>query len=240
MAGPCAIESAGQIQRAAEVVKAAGANMLRGGAFKPRTSPYSFQGMEHDGLLLLEQAGRDVGLPVVTEVMDPHDIERIAEHADMLQVGARNAQNFSLLRRLGKVNKPILLKRGMSTKLDEFLMAAEYILSGGNTKVVLCERGIRTFETATRNTLDLNAIPLLKDWTHLPIIVDPSHGTGTESLVIPMALAAIAAGADGVMIEVHPEPEKALSDGPQQLRPARFAELMRALRRVAQAVDRTV
>jgi 3-deoxy-7-phosphoheptulonate synthase len=240
MAGPCAIESAGQIQRAAEVVKAAGANMLRGGAFKPRTSPYSFQGMEHDGLLLLEQAGRDVGLPVVTEVMDPHDIERIAEHADMLQVGARNAQNFSLLRRLGKVNKPILLKRGMSTKLDEFLMAAEYILSGGNTNVVLCERGIRTFETATRNTLDLNAIPLLKDWTHLPIIVDPSHGTGTESLVIPMALAAIAAGADGVMIEVHPEPEKALSDGPQQLRPARFAELMRALRRVAQAVDRTV
>jgi len=240
MAGPCAIESAGQIQRAAEVVKAAGANMLRGGAFKPRTSPYSFQGMEHDGLLLLEQAGHDVGLPVVTEVMDPHDIERIAEHADMLQVGARNAQNFSLLRRLGKVNKPILLKRGMSTKLDEFLMAAEYILSGGNTKVVLCERGIRTFETATRNTLDLNAIPLLKDWTHLPIIVDPSHGTGTESLVIPMALAAIAAGADGVMIEVHPEPEKALSDGPQQLRPARFAELMRALRRVAQAVDRTV
>jgi len=158
----------------------------------------------------------------------------------MLQVGARNAQNFSLLRRLGKVNKPILLKRGMSTKLDEFLMAAEYILSGGNTNVVLCERGIRTFETATRNTLDLNAIPLLKDWTHLPIIVDPSHGTGTESLVIPMALAAIAAGADGVMIEVHPEPEKALSDGPQQLRPARFAELMRALRRVAQAVDRTV
>jgi len=240
MAGPCAIESAGQIQRAAEVVKAAGANMLRGGAFKPRTSPYSFQGMEHDGLLLLEQAGRDVGLPIVTEVMDPHDIERIAEHADMLQVGARNAQNFSLLRRLGKVNKPILLKRGMSTKLDEFLMAAEYILSGGNTNVVLCERGIRTFETATRNTLDLNAIPLLKDWTHLPIIVDPSHGTGTESLVIPMALAAIAAGADGVMIEVHPEPEKALSDGPQQLRPARFAELMRALRRVAQAVDRTV
>jgi 3-deoxy-7-phosphoheptulonate synthase len=240
MAGPCAIESAGQIQRAAEVVKAAGANMLRGGAFKPRTSPYSFQGMEHDGLLLLEQAGRDVGLPVVTEVMDPHDIERIAEHADMLQVGARNAQNFSLLRRLGKVNKPILLKRGMSTKLDEFLMAAEYILSGGNTNVVLCERGIRTFETATRNTLDLNAIPLLKDWTHLPIIVDPSHGTGTESLVIPMALAAIAAGADGVMIEVHPEPEKALSDGPQQLRPARFAELMSALRRVAQAVDRTV
>ncbi len=240
MAGPCAIESAQQIERAAQAVKAAGANMLRGGAFKPRTSPYSFQGMEHDGLLLLENAGRAVGLPVVTEVMDPHDIEGIAEHADMLQVGARNAQNFSLLRRLGKVNKPILLKRGMSTKLDEFLMAAEYILSGGNSNVVLCERGIRTFETATRNTLDLNAIPMLKEWTHLPVIVDPSHGTGAESLVIPMALAAIAAGADGLMIEVHPEPEKALSDGPQQLRPARFEELMRALRRVAAAVDRTV
>ena len=240
MAGPCAIESAAQMQGAAQAVKAAGAHMLRGGAFKPRTSPYSFQGMEHDGLLLLERAGHEVGLPVVTEVMDPHDIEQIALRADMLQVGARNAQNFSLLRRLGKVNKPILLKRGMSTKLDEFLMAAEYILSAGNTNVVLCERGIRTFETATRNTLDLNAIPVLKEWTHLPVIVDPSHGTGAESLVIPMALAAIAAGADGLMIEVHPEPEKALSDGPQQLRPARFADLMRSLRRVAEAVDRTV
>jgi 3-deoxy-7-phosphoheptulonate synthase len=190
--------------------------------------------------MLLERAGHDVGLPVVTEVMDPHDIEPIAQHADMLQVGARNAQNFSLLRRLGKINKPILLKRGMSTKLDEFLMAAEYILSAGNTNVVLCERGIRTFETATRNTLDLNAIPVLKEWTHLPVIVDPSHGTGAESLVIPMALAAVAAGADGLMIEVHPQPEKALSDGPQQLRPSRFVELMRLLRRVAAAVDRTV
>ncbi len=214
--------------------------MLRGGAFKPRTSPYSFQGMEYDGLLLLEQAGREVGLPVVTEVMDAHDIEQIADHSDMLQVGARNAQNFSLLRRLGKVNKPVLLKRGMSTRLDEFLMAAEYILSAGNPNVVLCERGIRTFETATRNTLDLNAIPVLKQWTHLPVIVDPSHGTGAESLVIPMALAAVAAGADGLMIEVHPEPEKALSDGPQQLHPARFDELMRSVRRVAEAVDRTL
>ncbi len=240
MAGPCAIESAAQMQSAAQAVKAAGAHMLRGGAFKPRTSPYSFQGMEREGLLLLERAGREAGLPVVTEVMDPHDIDSIAQHADMLQVGARNAQNFSLLRRLGKVSKPILLKRGMSTKLEEFLMAAEYILSAGNPNVVLCERGIRTFETATRNTLDLNAIPVLKQWTHLPIIVDPSHGTGAESLVIPMALAAVAAGADGLMIEVHPEPEKALSDGPQQLRPARFAELMRALRRVAEAVDRTL
>jgi 3-deoxy-7-phosphoheptulonate synthase len=240
MAGPCAIESAGQIEGAAQAVKAAGAHMLRGGAFKPRTSPYSFQGMEYDGLVLLEKAGRGVGLPVVTEVMDPHDIERIAEHADMLQIGARNAQNFSLLRRLGKVGKPVLLKRGMSTKLDEFLMAAEYILSAGNPNVVLCERGIRTFETATRNTLDLNAVPVLKQWTHLPVIVDPSHGTGAWPLVTPMALAAVAAGADGLMIEVHPEPDKALSDGPQQLRPARFAELMRLVRRVAQAVDRSV
>ncbi|HKD67543.1 MAG TPA: 3-deoxy-7-phosphoheptulonate synthase [Candidatus Binataceae bacterium] len=240
MAGPCAIESAGQMQGAAQAVKSAGGHMLRGGAFKPRTSPYSFQGMEGDGLLLLEQAGHEVGLPVVTEVMDPHDIDQIAQHADMLQVGARNAQNFSLLRRLGKVKRPILLKRGMSTKLDEFLMAAEYILSAGNPNVVLCERGIRTFETATRNTLDLNAIPVLKEWTHLPVIVDPSHGTGAESLVIPMALAAVAAGADGLMIEVHPEPEKALSDGPQQLHPARFAQLMKSLRRVAEAVDRAV
>jgi 3-deoxy-7-phosphoheptulonate synthase len=240
MAGPCAIENAVQIGSAARAIKAAGAHILRGGAFKPRTSPYSFQGMEAEGLLLLEQAGREVGLPVVTEVMDPHDIDKIAQHADMLQVGARNAQNFSLLRRLGKVNKPVLLKRGMSTKLDEFLMAAEYILSAGNSNVVLCERGIRTFETATRNTLDLNAIPVLKSWTHLPVIVDPSHGTGAESLVIPMALASIAAGADGLMIEVHPEPDKALSDGPQQLRPERFAQLMKSVRRVAEAVDRTV
>ncbi len=240
MAGPCAIENSAQMEHAARAVRQAGGHMLRGGAFKPRTSPYSFQGMEYDGLLLLEQAGREVGLPVVTEVMDAHDIEQIADHSDMLQVGARNAQNFSLLRRLGKVNKPVLLKRGMSTRLDEFLMAAEYILSAGNPNVVLCERGIRTFETATRNTLDLNAIPVLKQWTHLPVIVDPSHGTGAESLVIPMALAAVAAGADGLMIEVHPEPEKALSDGPQQLHPARFAELMRSVRRVAEAVDRTL
>ena len=199
--------------------------MLRGGAFKPRTSPYSFQGMEDEGLKLLENAGRKVGLPVVTEIMDPHDIELVAEHADMLQVGARNAQNFSLLRRLGKIKKPILLKRGMSTRLEEFLMAAEYILSEGNPNVVLCERGIRTFETATRNTLDLNAVPLLKAQSHLPVIVDPSHGTGIWSLVTPMALAAVAAGADGLLIEVHPSPEHALSDGPQQLRPATFVRI---------------
>jgi 3-deoxy-7-phosphoheptulonate synthase len=240
IAGPCAVESKEQVEEAAVAVKRAGAHLLRGGAFKPRTSPYSFQGMEDAGLTLLEGAGRKAGLPVVTEIMDPHDIDLVVEHADMLQVGARNAQNFSLLRRLGKVKKPILLKRGMSTKIEEFLMAAEYVLSEGNPNVVLCERGIRTFETATRNTLDLNAVPLLKQMTHLPVIVDPSHGTGIYSLVKPMALAAIAAGADGLMIEVHPKPEVALSDGPQQLRPDKFAQLMTAARAVAQAVGRTL
>jgi 3-deoxy-7-phosphoheptulonate synthase len=240
IAGPCAVESEAQVEAAAAAVKRSGATLLRGGAFKPRTSPYSFQGMEDAGLDLLENAGRHVGLPVVTEIMDPHDIDLVAEHADMLQVGARNAQNFSLLRRLGKIKKPVLLKRGMSTRLEEFLMAAEYILSAGNPNVVLCERGIRTFETATRNTLDLTAVPLLKQWTHLPVVVDPSHGTGIWSLVMPMALAAVAAGADGLLIEVHPSPETALSDGPQQLRPERFAELMTALKAVAEAVGRTL
>ena len=240
IAGPCAVESREQVEAAADAVKAAGADLLRGGAFKPRTSPYSFQGMEDEGLRLLENAGRRVGLPVVTEIMDPHDIELVAEHADMLQVGARNAQNFSLLRRLGKIKKPILLKRGMSTKLEEFLMAAEYILSEGNPNVVLCERGIRTFETATRNTLDLAAVPLLKEWTHLPVLVDPSHGTGMWPLVAPMSLAGIAAGADGLLIEVHPNPAVARSDGPQQLKPERFAELMAALRPLAAAVGRTM
>jgi 3-deoxy-7-phosphoheptulonate synthase len=240
IAGPCAVESAAQVEETARAVKKAGAHMLRGGAFKPRTSPYSFQGLEAEGLVLLEQAGRENGLPVVTEIMDTHDIEMVAEHCDMLQVGARNAQNFSLLRRLGKVNKPILLKRGMSTRLEEFVMAAEYILSAGNQRVVLCERGIRTFETATRNTLDLAAVPVLKEWIHLPVIVDPSHGTGAWQLVTPMALAAVAAGADGLLIEVHPQPEKALSDGPQQLRPGRFADLMRALAPLAGAIGRTL
>jgi 3-deoxy-7-phosphoheptulonate synthase len=238
IAGPCAVESRAQVDAAALAVKQAGAHLLRGGAYKPRTSPYSFQGMEDEGLRLLEEAGRRNHIPVVTEIMDATDIDLVAEHADMLQVGARNAQNFSLLRRLGKVRKPILLKRGMSTRLEEFLMAAEYILSEGNPNVVLCERGIRTFETATRNTLDLNAVPLLKEWTHLPVIVDPSHGTGIWSLVTPMALASIAAGADGLLIEVHPQPAAALSDGPQQLRPARFAQLMAALRPVAHALGR--
>ncbi|MGH7916191.1 MAG: 3-deoxy-7-phosphoheptulonate synthase [Candidatus Binataceae bacterium] len=240
MAGPCAVESRDQVERAAAAVKSAGAHLLRGGAYKPRTSPYSFQGMENEGLLLLEDAGRRQSLPVVTEIMDAHDIEQVAAHADMLQVGARNAQNFSLLRRLGKIRKPVLLKRGMSTRLEEFVMAAEYILSEGNPNVVLCERGIRTFETATRNTLDLNAVPLLKEWTHLPVIVDPSHGTGMWSLVTPMALASIAAGADGLLIEVHPEPQKALSDGPQQLKPKRFAQLMESLAPLAQALGRSL
>jgi 3-deoxy-7-phosphoheptulonate synthase len=240
IAGPCAVESRAQVEGAAEAVMRAGAHLLRGGAYKPRTSPYSFQGMEDEGLLLLENAGRRSGLPVVTEIMDAHDIDLVAEHADMLQVGARNSQNFSLLRRLGKIKKPVLLKRGMSTRIEEFLMAAEYILSAGNPNVVLCERGIRTFETATRNTLDLNAVPLLKQWTHLPVIVDPSHGTGLWSLVTPMALASIAAGADGLLIEVHPDPKTALSDGPQQLKPERFAELMRALRPIATAMNRSL
>lgn len=240
MAGPCAVESAEQVEAAADAVKRAGAHLLRGGAFKPRTSPYAFQGMEGEGLRLLEHAGQRVKLPIVTEIMDPHDIELFVEHADMLQVGARNAQNFSLLRKIGRVRKPVLLKRGMSTRIEEFLMAAEYVLSEGNPNVVLCERGIRTFETATRNTLDLNAVPLLKQMTHLPVIVDPSHGTGLWSLVKPMALAAIAAGADGLLIEVHPRPEVALSDGPQQLRPDKFAELMAAVRPVAEAVGRTL
>ncbi|HLW70148.1 MAG TPA: 3-deoxy-7-phosphoheptulonate synthase [Candidatus Binataceae bacterium] len=238
--GPCAVESRAQVDGAADAVKQSGAHLLRGGAYKPRTSPYAFQGMEAEGLTLLEDAGRRVGLPVVTEIMDAHDIENVAAHADMLQVGARNAQNYSLLRSLGRLRKPILLKRGMSTRLEEFLMAAEYILSEGNPDVVLCERGIRTFETATRNTLDLNAIPLLKEWTHLPVIVDPSHGTGIWSLVTPMALAAVAAGADGLLIEVHPDPRAAFSDGPQQLTPASFAALMAALKPVAEAVGRSL
>jgi 3-deoxy-7-phosphoheptulonate synthase len=238
MAGPCAVESESQLMQAARAVKAAGASVLRGGAYKPRTSPYSFQGMEVEGLELLAKARAETGLPVVTEVLDPHDADVVAEHADILQVGARNVQNFALLRRLGKLRKPVLLKRGMMTTLQEFLMAAEYILSEGNPRVVLCERGIRTFETATRNTLDLNAIPVLKEWTHLPVIVDPSHGTGYWQYVTPMAYAGIAAGADGLMIEVHPDPAHALSDGGQSLKPARFESLMRGLKGFAEAAGR--
>lgn len=238
MAGPCSVESREQVLEVAARVKAAGAGVLRGGAFKPRTSPYAFQGLEEDGLKFLAEARRETGLPVVTEVMEPDKVEVVAEHADILQIGARNVQNFSLLRRVAEAGKPVLLKRGMSTTIQEWLLSAEYVLSGGNPDVILCERGIRTFEPTTRFTLDLNAVPVLKKLTHLPVVVDPSHGTGHWEYVQAMALAGIAAGADGLIIEVHPRPEEALSDGPQSLKPERFAELMARVRRVAAAVDR--
>lgn len=229
IAGPCSVESETQIIKAAVQVKEAGANMLRGGAFKPRTSPYSFQGLEHEGLKLLAKARQETGLAVVTEVLSPEDAGLVAEYADVLQVGARNMQNFSLLKKLGKINRPILLKRGMMCTVKEALMCAEYILSSGNPSVILCERGIRTFEDATRNTLDLAAVSLLKDWSHLPVIVDPTHGTGVKSLILPMSKAAIAAGADGLMVEVHPKPEEALSDGFQALLPKQFKEIVKSI-----------
>jgi 3-deoxy-7-phosphoheptulonate synthase len=238
MAGPCSVESREQVLEVATRVKAAGAAVLRGGAFKPRTSPYAFQGLEADGLKHLAEARRETGLPVVTEVMEPDKVALVAEHADILQIGARNVQNFSLLRRVAEVRKPVLLKRGMSTSIQEWLLSAEYVLSGGNPDVILCERGIRTFETSTRFTLDLNAVPVLKRLTHLPVVVDPSHGTGHWEYVEAMAMAGVAAGADGLIIEVHPRPEEALSDGPQSLKPERFAGLMSRIRRVAEAVDR--
>jgi len=240
MAGPCSVESEEQIVECARAVKAAGARVLRGGAFKPRTSPYSFQGMEEEGLKLLAKAREFTGLPVVTEVINPETADLVAEYADILQIGARNSQNFALLKKVGQLRKPVLLKRGMAMTIQEFLMSAEYILSEGNQQVILCERGIRTFETATRNTLDLSAIPVLKSMTHLPVIADPSHGTGNYHYVAPMAYAAVAAGADGLMIEVHPDPEHASSDGPQSLKPAKFAALMMKLREFAKAADRRV
>ncbi len=240
IAGPCAVESREQILDVAQAIKESGAHMLRGGAFKPRTSPYSFQGLQNDGLVLLGMAKEQYGLPVITEVMDIASIEIISDYVDCLQVGARNIQNFQLLKEVGKTKKPVLLKRGLSTTIEEFLMSAEYVLSGGNSQVILCERGIRTFETATRNTLDLSAVPVLKEKTHLPVIVDPSHGTGHARYVEPMAYAAIAAGADGLMIEVHPKPEEALSDGPQSLRPAEFRKMMEGLKRIAAAVGREI
>jgi 3-deoxy-7-phosphoheptulonate synthase len=240
MAGPCAVESREQIMEVAKAIKESGGHMLRGGAFKPRTSPYAFQGLKNDGLLLLSMAREQYGIPVVTEVMAISHIEVILENADCLQVGARNIQNFQLLKEVGRTNKPVLLKRGMSTTIEEFLMSAEYVLSAGNDKVILCERGIRTFETATRNTLDLSAVPVLKEKTHLPVIVDPSHGTGHARYVEAMSYAAVAAGADGLMIEVHPKPEEALSDGPQSLRPHEFSKVMEGVKRIAQAVGRTV
>ncbi len=227
MAGPCAVEGRDKFLEIAQLVKDAGATILRGGAFKPRTSPYSFQGLETEGLEILQEASEITGLPVVSEIMDPRLVEIVAEHVDILQVGARNMQNFFLLRELGKIDKPVLLKRGPSATIEEWIMAAEYIMSSGNPQVILCERGIRTFETYTRNTLDLSAVPLIKDLTHLPIIVDPSHGTGKWKLVQPMALAAVGAGCDGLMIEVHQNPSEALSDGPQSLTPDRFADLVK-------------
>ncbi|MGH7393707.1 MAG: 3-deoxy-7-phosphoheptulonate synthase [Candidatus Rokuibacteriota bacterium] len=238
MAGPCSVESRDQVLEVATKVKAAGATVLRGGAFKPRTSPYAFQGLEAEGLKYLAEARRETGLPIVTEVMEPDRVDLVAEHADILQIGARNVQNFSLLRRVAEAGKPVLLKRGMATSIQEWLLSAEYVLAGGNPHVILCERGIRTFESTTRFTLDLNAVPVVKKLSHLPVVVDPSHGTGHWEYVEAMARAAIAAGADGLIIEVHPRPAEALSDGPQSLKPERFADMMSRLRRVALAVDR--
>jgi 3-deoxy-7-phosphoheptulonate synthase len=229
MAGPCSIESEEQLMESAYIVKKGGAHILRGGAFKPRTSPYSFQGMEEEGLKLLKKAREKTGLPVVTEVMNTTDVELVEEYADIIQIGARNVQNFPLLKKVGLARKPVLLKRGMMTTIEELLMSAEYILSAGNGQVMLCERGIRTFETATRNTLDISAVPVLKELTHLPIIVDPSHAAGHWRYVIPLAKAVRAVGADGLLIEVHPEPDKALSDGIQSLKPEKFYQLMEEL-----------
>jgi len=240
IAGPCSVEGEEQIMSTAKAVAAAGAHALRGGAFKPRTSPYSFQGMEKEGLKLLAAARRETGLPVVTEVMNPKDVDLVEAFADVLQIGARNVQNFSLLKLVGEVNKPVLLKRGMSATIKEWLMSAEYILSHGNDNVILCERGIRTFESATRNTLDLSAVPVLRQETHLPVIVDPSHGTGYRHLVAPMAYAAVACGADGLMVEVHPKPDEAWSDGGQSLTFEGFAEMMKKIRIFAEAAERTV
>jgi 3-deoxy-7-phosphoheptulonate synthase len=240
VAGPCSVESEEQILEVARGVKELGATFLRGGAFKPRTSPYEFQGLGESGLKLLALAREKTGLKVVTEVMDTDDLPLVADYADVLQLGARNMQNFSLLRRLGKLGKPVLLKRGASATIKEWLMAAEYIVSTGNYQVALCERGIRTFETMTRNTLDLNAVPVLKSLTHLPVIVDPSHGIGVRRHVPAMARAAVAAGADGLIIEVHPHPDQALSDGHQSLSLPEFADLMRAVRVIAGAIGRPV
>jgi len=238
MAGPCVVENEKQVFETARYVKAAGAKILRGGAFKPRSSPYSFQGLGEEGLKLLAQAGKETGLAVVTEVMSVNQIELVGKYTDIFQVGARNMQNFVLLKELGKTKKPILLKRGMPATIEELLLSAEYILSQGNYEVILCERGIRTFENYTRNTLDLSAVPALKRLSHLPIIVDPSHATGRWRLVSPMSKAAIAAGADGLIIEVHPDPKSSLSDGAQSLKPDTFAQLMKEIKPIVQAIGR--
>src|SRR5690242_3732385 len=238
--GPCSVESEEQIMSAARIVKAAGGTALRGGAFKPRSSPYSFQGMGKKGLELLERAGKECDLPVVTEAMDADGAQLVAEHADCIQIGARNMQNYSLLKSVGKLKKPVLLKRGMAATINELLLSAEYILAEGNENVILCERGVRSFDPAARNMFDLTAVPIVHRLSHLPIIADPSHGTGLRDKVIPMARAAVAAGADGVMIEVHPEPDRALSDGAQSLYPDQFTQLVSELRAVAAAIGRSV
>ena len=240
IAGPCSVESREMLVSTARTVSKAGATMLRGGAYKPRTSPYAFQGLGVEALKLLAEVRAETGMPVVTEVMDTRQVDLVAEHADMMQVGARNMQNFALLAELGRVRRPVLLKRGLSATIKELLMAAEYIMANGNHDVVLCERGIRTYETATRNTLDIAAIPVLKRETHLPVIVDPSHAGGDAALVAPLAFAAIAAGADGLIVEVHPDPEHALSDGDQSLAPVAFASMMRSLEAFAAAAGRTL
>jgi 3-deoxy-7-phosphoheptulonate synthase len=240
MAGPCAVENKTILSSIAEKVKAAGASFLRGGAFKPRTSPYAFQGLGEEGLTYLAEAREKTGLPIITEIMDPRDMEIITKYTDIIQIGARNMQNFRLLLEVGTSDKPVLLKRGLSSTIKEWLMSAEYIMSRGNHNVMLCERGIRTFETATRNTLDLSAVPVLKQLTHLPVVVDPSHGVGKRDLVAPMAKAAIAAGADALMIEVHTNPEEAMSDGDQSLKPSQFDKLMIELGPVARAVGRDI
>jgi 3-deoxy-7-phosphoheptulonate synthase len=240
MAGPCSVESREQIDCVAAQVARAGARVIRGGAFKPRSSPYSFQGLGGEGLQMLRAAADRNGLIVVSEVMDQTQIPLVAEYSDILQVGARNMQNFNLLRELGKLRKPVLLKRGIAATIEELLLSAEYIMAGGNYDVILCERGIRTFETYTRNTMDISAIPVVKKLSHLPMVADPSHGTGRRDKVAPMARAAVAAGADGLLIEVHPDPDRALSDGAQSLRPEQFEELMGQLRMIAPAVGRTI
>jgi 3-deoxy-7-phosphoheptulonate synthase len=240
MAGPCSVESPDQLLATARAVQEAGAVILRGGAFKPRTSPYSFRGLKEDGLRMLADVKRETGMPIVTEAMDTRHLDAVCAHADMIQIGSRNMQNYTLLEEVGRLRKPILLKRGLSATVEEFLFAAEYVASGGNDKIVLCERGIRTFETSTRNTLDLSAVPVLKKLSHLPVIVDPSHGTGIWWLVPLLARAAVAVGADGLLVEVHAEPGKALSDGDQSLRPDKFAAMMADLRPVALATGREI
>jgi len=240
MAGPCSVENREQIECVAVQVAHAGARVIRGGAFKPRSSPYSFQGLGAEGLRMLREAADRNGLLVVSEVMDQTQIPIVAEYSDILQVGARNMQNFNLLRELGKQRKPVMLKRGISATIEELLLSAEYIMAGGNYEVILCERGIRTFETYTRNTMDISAIPVVKKLSHLPMVADPSHGTGRRDKVAPMARAAVAAGADGLLIEVHPDPDRALSDGAQSLRPEQFEDLMKQLRIIAPAVGRSI